>query len=181
MLFLKLCFNGFFLWTFVRFNSWFHDVFRSSSIKYLFCQLQKRSIFYSKICRKSKTKRSKNDQNIMKSAPNSGKNRPGDLLEALWRPLGCPRGPRLNFGSEKLVRWTPPGPPDGVHFSTCFQCKIHLIFCSIIGCIFWRFGIHVGGQNASKMGSEMEYVWLGCGACRGSQRLIWEVSGIQNR
>ena len=64
----------------------------------------------------------------MKSAPNSVKNRPGDLLEALWRLLGCPKGSRLNFGSEKLVRWTPPGPPDGVHFSTFFQCKIHLIF-----------------------------------------------------
>ena len=78
--------------------------------------------------RKSNKKRTKNDQNIMKSAPNSVKNRPGDFREALWRPLGCPGGPRLNFGSEKLVRWTPPGLPDGVHFSTCFQCKIHQTF-----------------------------------------------------
>ena len=94
----------------------------------------------------------------MKSAPNSVKNRAGDLLEALWRPLGCPRSPRLNFGSEKLVRWTPPGPPDGVHFSTFFQCTIHLIFCWFFGCILEGFGIHFGGQNASKMGSEMENV-----------------------
>ena len=46
----------------------------------------------------------------MKSPPNSVKNRPGDLVEALWRPLGCPRGPRLNLGSEQLVRWTPLDP-----------------------------------------------------------------------
>ena len=73
----------------------------------------------------------------MKSVPKSVKNRPGDLLMALWRPLGCPRGPRLNFGSEKLVRWTPPGPPDGIHFSSFFQCKIHLIFLLV----FWmHFG-----------------------------------------
>ena len=94
----------------------------------------------------------------MKSAPNSVRSRPRDLLGALWRPLGCPRGPRLNFGSEKLVRWTPPGPPDGVHFSTFFQCKIHLIFCWFFGCILEGFCIHFGRQNASKMGSEMENV-----------------------
>ena len=92
------------------------------------CRLQKRSIFYLKMGRKAKKKLSKNDQNIMTSVLKSVKNRPGDLLEALWRRLGCPRGPRLNFGSEQLVRWTPPGLPDGVHFSICFQCNTHLIF-----------------------------------------------------
>ena len=71
---------------------------------------------------KSKNKRAKHDQNMMKLGPNSVKNRPGDLLEALWRLLGCPRGPRPNFGSEKLVRWTPPG-PDGVHFSSLFSMQ----------------------------------------------------------
>ena len=96
----------------------------------------------------------------MKSAPNSIKNLPGDLLEALWRILGCPRGPRLNFGSEKLVRWTPPGPPDGIDFSTFVQCKIRLILCWFFGCILEGFGIHFGGQNASKMGSEMENVYF---------------------
>ena len=61
-----------------------------------------------KFGRTSKKKRSKNNQHIMKSAPNSFKNRPGDPPEALWRRLGCPRGPRGDFGSEKLFLWTPP-------------------------------------------------------------------------
>ena len=60
----------------------------------------------------------------MKSAPNSDKNRPGDVLEALWRPLGCPRGPRLNLGSEKLVRWTPLDPQMGSIFRLVFNAKL---------------------------------------------------------
>ena len=39
--------------------------------------------FIRKWIEKQEKKRSKNDYNIMKSAPNSIKNRPGDLLEAL--------------------------------------------------------------------------------------------------
>ncbi len=69
----------------------------------------------------------------MKADLNSAKNRPGDRLEALWRLLACSRGPRLNFESKQVVRWTPPGRPDGVIFSTFFQCKINLIFCLILG------------------------------------------------
>ena len=61
----------------------------------------------------------------MISVSRSATNRLGDLLEALWRLLGRTRGPRLNFGSEKLVRWTPLGPPFGLHFGAkndfCFQ------------------------------------------------------------
>ena len=64
----------------------------------------------------------------MKSGSNSANNRSGDLLETLWRLLGCPRGPRPNFGSEKLVRWTPPGPPDGVNFSFFFLMQNSLDF-----------------------------------------------------
>ena len=108
-------------------DSWMHAAVLQSNI--YFVNFRTYLCFYSKMGRISKTKRSKNDQNMMTSAPNSFKNRPGDLLEALWRPLGCPRGPKLNVGSEKLVRWTAPGPPDRVHFSILFQCNIHLIFC----------------------------------------------------
>ena len=106
-------------------------------------------VLQSNICfalgRKSKKKRSKNDQNIMKSAPNSVKNRPGDLLEALWRLLGCPRGPRLNFGSEKLVRWTPPWTPRWGPFFDFFSMQnssdFLLVFWMHFGRIlhpFWR-------------------------------------------
>ena len=42
----------------------------------------------------------------MKSDPNSVTNLPGDSGGALGASLGCPRGPRLNCGSGKLVRWT---------------------------------------------------------------------------
>ncbi len=95
----------------------------------MFYQLQKMSIFYSKLGReikeKTSLKRSKYHEIGSKFGQKSSR---GPFLDALWRPLGCPRGPRLNFGSERLVRWTPPGPPDGVLFSTFFQCKIHLIF-----------------------------------------------------
>ena len=52
----------------------------------------------------------------MISASFSTKSRLWYLLEALWRLLGRTRGPKLNFGSETLVRWTPPGVPFGLHF-----------------------------------------------------------------
>ena len=74
----------------------------------------------------------------MKSAPNSVKNRPGDLLDALWRPLGCPGGPRVNFGSEKLVRWTPPpGPQMGSIFRLFFNAKFIQLFIRFLDA-FWK-------------------------------------------
>ena len=75
---------------------------------------------------------------IMKSSENSTNDRPGDPLEALWRRLGCPRGPRGEFGSEKLVRWTPPGPLMGLIVCVFFDVKT-VRFCSCI--LLWK---HVG-------------------------------------
>ena len=60
---------------------------------------------------------------IMKSSEKSTNNRPGDPLEALWRRLGCPRGPRGDFGSEKLVRWTPLDPLRGLILGVFFDVK----------------------------------------------------------
>ena len=57
----------------------------------------------------------------------STNHRPADPLEALWRRLGCPRGSRGEFGSEKLVRWTL-DPLRGLIFGVFFDVKTVCFF-----------------------------------------------------
>jgi hypothetical protein len=72
---------------------------------------------HSNLIRTRLENRCKHFQKRVQFGPHLARNRPGDLVGTLWTRLGCPRGPRSSFGSEKLVRWTPPGRPDGGPFS----------------------------------------------------------------
>ena len=94
----------------------------------------------------------------MNSVPNSAKNRPGDPLEALWRWVGCPRGPRPNFASENLVRWTPLGSMMGSILRDFFQCKVSQIFYVIAGYMLDWCCIKFRAHNASSSESGMENV-----------------------
>ena len=44
------------------------------------------------------------------------------LPGAPWGPLGGQGAPNMGPGSEKLVRWTPPGLPKWGHFCIDFRC-----------------------------------------------------------
>ena len=153
------------------------------------------------------------------------KNRPGDPPEALWRRLGCPRGPRGDFGSEKLflwnpptpyphaicdtfvgldlpvknkrkkrtcdpiaiceglatsgkkrlVRWTPPGPSQGIHFWCFFWCENSLLFWLISGSILEWCWDHFPIQNEPKNESEAKKACFWKWVFRVSESSIFKV------
>ena len=65
--------------------------------------------------------------------------------------MGYPRGPRLNFGSGNLVRWTLPGPPDGVYFSNFFNAKFIRFFVGFLDAFL--------GDCASMLEAKMHPKW----------------------
>ena len=142
----------------VRFFSWFLDAFRSSSIKYLFCQLQKRSIFIRKWVGNQRN----NDLKTINILWIRLQIRSKIVQGTFWRPSGAPWGaqgvPDWILGVKSWFVGPPLDPQMGSIFRPFCQCKIHLIFCCFFGCILEGFCIHFESKNASKMGSEMEHV-----------------------
>ena len=80
---------------------------------------------------------------------------------ALWGPLGRQGGPNKGSGREKLVRWTPPGPPSWsqncqtmvektIPNSTSFSITCFIDFGAFLEPIWSDFGF----QNAARIGPE---------------------------
>ena len=135
MLLSKLIVNGIFYVKLVCFFKWFLDAFRIVSIKYLFCQLQKMSIFYSKLGReiKEKTilKRSKYHEFGSKFGQKSSRGPSGRPLA----PLGVPKGSQTEFWEWKAGSLDPPWTPRWGPFFDFFSMQNSSIFLLDLNCL----------------------------------------------
>ena len=117
----------------------------SSSIKYLFCKLQKRLFFYSNMDRKSKKKQTKNDQQKHEFSSKFGEKSSRGPSGGPLAPLGVPKGSQTEFWEWKAGSldppWTPRWGPFFDFFSMQNSSDFLLVFWMHFGRIwhpFWR-------------------------------------------
>ena len=121
----------------VRFFSWFLDAFRSSSIKYLFCQLQKRSIFIRKWVGNQRN----NDLKTINILWIRLQIRSKIVQGTFWRPSGAPWGaqgvPDWILGVKSWFVGPPLDPQMGSIFRLFFNAKFIRFFVGFLDA-FWK-------------------------------------------